>query len=125
MLKKNPKWIELDADREYLQRMLSTRQRDGGLIAELNAVLAELATVPMMIDKRKVAKVAKVRTPKADKPPKPHKPLTIHDLRPPRAMRNYKAILTDTSSGEELKWKLVFSRIPRCPKNKHWEPIVK
>lgn len=122
MLKKNPKWIELDADREYLLRMLSTRQGDGLLIAELNAVVAELATVPMMIDKRKVAKVAKVRTPKADKLPKP---LTAKDLRPPRPMRNYRAVMTDTSSGEELKWKLVFSRIPRCPKNKHWEPIVK
>lgn len=125
MLKKNPKWIELDADREYLLRMLSTRQRDGSLIAELNAVVAELATVPMMIDKRKVAKVAKVRTPKADKPPKPHKPLTIHDLRPPRAMRNYKAILTDTSSGEEIQWKLIISRVRSCPTHRHFERIVK
>lgn len=122
MLKKNPKWIELDADREYLLRMLSTRQGDGLLIAELNAVVAELATVPMMIDKRKVAKVAKVQTPKADKL---LKPLTAKDLRPLRPMRNYRAVMTDTSSGEELKWKLVFSRIPRCPKNKHWERIVK
>ena len=122
MLKKNPKWIELDADREYLLSLLSTRQRDGVLIAELNAVTAELANTPMMIDKRKVAKVAKVRTPKADKP---LKPLTAKDMRPPRPMRNYRATMTDTSSGVELKWKLVFSRIPRCPKNKHWERIVK
>ncbi len=43
MLKKNPRWIELDADKEFLLRMLSTRQRDGALIAELNAITAELA----------------------------------------------------------------------------------
>lgn len=124
MLKKNPKWIELDADKEFLLRMLSTRQRDGALIAELNTVTAELAITPMMIDSKKIKpiKVAKVRTPKADIPPKPHRPLTVKDLRPPRAMRNYKAILTDAN---DIQYKLVISRVRGCPTHRHYERIVK
>lgn len=124
MLKKNPKWIELDADREFLLRMLSTRQRDGALIAELNTVTAELAITPMMIDSKiiKPIKVAKARTPKADIPPKLHRPLTVKDLRPPRAMRNYKAILTDAN---DIQYKLVISRVRGCPTHRHYERIVK
>lgn len=124
MLKKNPRWIELDADKEFLLRMLSTRQRDGALIAELNTVTAELAITPMMIDSKiiKPIKVAKARTPKADIPPKPHRPLTVKDLRPPRAMRNYKAILTDAN---DIQYKLVISRVRGCPTHRHYERIVK
>lgn len=125
MLKKNPKWIELDADKEYLLRMLSTRQRDGVLIAELNAVTAELANTPMMIDSKKIKpiKVAKVRmerTPKADIPPKVWVPKTIKDIRPPRPMRNYKAVLTDAN---DIQYKLIISRVRGCPTHRHFEMI--
>lgn len=125
MLKKNPRWIELDADKEFLLRMLSTRQRDGVLIAELNAVNAELANTPMMIDSKKVKpiKVAKdrsVKTPKADKPPKVWTPLTIKDIRPPRPMRNYKAVLTDAN---DIQYKLVVSRLRGCPTHRHFQEI--
>lgn len=127
MLKKNPRWIELDADKEFLLRMLSTRQRDGAIIAELNAVTAELANTPMMIDSKKVKpiKVAKdrtVKTPKADKPPKVWRPLTIKDIRPPKAMRNYKAVLTDAN---DIQYKLIASRLRGCPTHRHFERIVK
>lgn len=125
MLKKNPRWIELDADKEFLLRMLSTRQRDGALIAELNAVNAELANTPMMIDSKKVKpiKVAKdrsVKTPKADKPPKVWVPKTIKDIRPPRPMRNYKAVLTDAN---DIQYKLVVSRLRGCPTHRHFQEI--
>lgn len=124
MLKKNPKWIELDADKEYLLRMLSTRQRDGALIAELNAVTAELANTPMMIDSKmiKPIKVAKTRTPKADIPPKVWVPKTIKDIRPPRPMRNYKAVLTDAN---DIQYKLIISRLRGCPTHRHFARIVK
>lgn len=127
MLKKNPRWIELDADKEFLLRMLSTRQRDGALIAELNTVTAELAITPMMIDSKKIKpiKVAKeptIRLPKADRPPKVWRPLTVKDLRPPRAMRNYKAILTDAN---DIQYKLIISRVRGCPTHRHYERIVK
>lgn len=124
MLKKNPKWIELDADKEYLLRMLSTRQRDGALIAELNAVTAELANTPMMIDSKmiKPIKVAKTRTPKADIPPKVWVPKTIKDIRPPRPMRNYKAVLTDAN---DIQYKLIISRLRGCPAHRHFARIVK
>ena len=127
MLKKNPRWIELDADKEFLLRMLSTRQRDGAISAELNAVVAELANTRMMIDSKKVKpiKVAKdrtVKTPKADKPPKVWRPLTIKDIRPPKAMRNYKAVLTDAN---DIQYKLIASRLRGCPTHRHFERIVK
>ena len=126
MLKKNPKWIELDADREYLLRMLSTRQTDGMLIAELNIVTAELANTPMMIDSKKikpikVAKVRSVKVAKADIPPKVWTPITIKDIRPPRAMRNYKAVLTDAN---DIQYKLVMSRVRGCPTHRHFQEIV-
>lgn len=124
MLKKNPRWIELDADKEFLLRMLSTRQRDGVLIAELNAVTAELANTPMMIDSKmiKPIKVAKTRTPKADIPPKVWVPKTIKDIRPPRPMRNYKAVLTDAN---DIQYKLIISRLRGCPTHRHFARIVK
>jgi len=125
MLKKNPRWIELDADKEFLLRMLSTRQRDGAIIAELNAVTAELANTPMMIDSKKVKpiKVAKdrtVKTPKADKPPKVWVPKTNKDIRPPRPMRNYKAVLTDAN---DIQYKLIISRLRGCPTHRHFQEI--
>jgi hypothetical protein len=125
MLKKNPRWIELDADRDYLLRMLSTRQRDGALIAELNAVNAELANTPMMIDSKmikpiKVAKVRSVKVAKADIPPKVWVPKTIKDIRPPKPMRNYKAVLTDAN---DIQYKLVMSRVRGCPTHRHFQEI--
>lgn len=125
MLKKNPRWIELDADRDYLLRMLSTRQRDGALIAELNMVNAELANTPMMIDSKKikpikVAKVRSVKVAKADIPPKVWVPKTIKDIRPPRPMRNYKAVLTDAN---DIQYKLVMSRVRGCPTHRHFQEI--
>ena len=132
MLKKNPRWIELDADKGFLLRMLSTRQRDGALIAELNTVTTELAITPMMIDSKllkgknfnrlRSVKVAADRPPKADKPPKVWRPLTAKDLRPPRAMRNYTAVLTDAN---DIQWKLVISRVRGCPTHRHYERLVK
>lgn len=125
MLKKNPRWIELDADRDYLLRMLSTRQRDGALIAELNMVNAELANTPMMIDSKmikpiKVAKVRSVKVAKADIPPKVWVPKTIKDIRPPKPMRNYKAVLTDAN---DIQYKLIMSRVRGCPTHRHFQEI--
>lgn len=125
MLKKNPRWIELDADRDYLLRMLSTRQRDGALIAELNEVNAELANTPMMIDSKmikpiKVAKVRSVKVAKADIPPKVWVPKTIKDIRPPKPMRNYKAVLTDAN---DIQYKLIVSRVRGCPTHRHFQEI--
>ena len=126
MLKKNPRWIELDADKDFLLRMLSTRQRDGVLIAELNAITAELANTPMMIDSKllkgkRSAKIATEKPPKADKPPKVWVPKTIKDIRPPRPMRNYKAVLTDADA---VQWNLVISRVRGCPTHRHFARIV-
>lgn len=131
MLKKNPRWIELDADKQFLLRMLSTRQQDGALLKELNIVTAELATVSMMVDskllkgkhydKLRAVKTVTDRPPKAEKPPKVWKPLMISDIRHPRPMRTYKAVLTDSN---DIQYQLVKSRLRGCPTHRNFERLL-
>jgi hypothetical protein len=115
---KNMRRVELEAEADYLRRMLSTRQRDGMLIAELNEILRELADCPVMIVKPfkqpRVKKTAVTKN-KVDKPPVFK---TIKDVRNIRPMRNFKAVLTDAISGNE--YKLLFSLTPGARKQRTW-----
>ena len=115
---KNMRRIELEAEADYLRRMLSTRQRDGMLIAELNEILRELADCPVMIVKPfkqpRVKKTAVTKN-KVDRPPVFK---TIKDVRNIRPMRNFKAVLTDAINGNE--YKLLFSLTPGARKQRTW-----
>jgi len=119
---KNMRRIELEAEADYIRRMLSTRQRDGMLLAELNAVLQELADCPIMIVKPvKITRQKKtaVTKNKIDTPPVFK---TIQQTRSVRPMRNYKCTWTEHKTGEQ--WKLVFSLTPGARKQRTWIKVI-
>jgi hypothetical protein len=119
---KNMRRVELEADADYLRRMLTTRQRDGQLLAELNAVLQELADCPIMIVKPvKIPRQKKtaVTKNKIDIPPVFK---TIQQTRSVRPMRNYKCTWTEHKTGEQ--WKLVFSLTPGARKQRTWVKVI-
>ena len=118
---KNMRRVELEADADYLRRMLSTRQRDGQLLAELNAVLKELADCPPMIVKPvKIPRQKKtaVTKNKTQLPPVFRK---IKDESKVRVMRNYKCTWTEHRTGEQ--WKLLFSITPGARKQRTWVKV--
>jgi hypothetical protein len=119
---KNMKRIELETEADLLRRMLSTRQRDGMLIAELNEILKELADCPIMIVKPfkqpRVKKTAVTKN-KIDTPPVFK---TIEKTRSVRPMRNYKCTWTEHKTGEQ--WKLVFSLTPGARKQRTWVKVI-
>jgi len=115
---KNMRRVELEAEADYIRRMLSTRQRDGQLLAELNAVLQELADCPPMIVKPVKLPRQKKTAVSKNKIDKPHVFKTIKDVRNVRPMRNYQAVLTDAVSGNE--YKLLFSLTPGARRQRTW-----
>ncbi len=119
---KNMRRVELEAEADYIRRMLSTRQRDGMLLAELNAVLQELADCPPMIVKPvKIPRQKKtaVTKNKIDKPPVFK---TVQQMRNVRPMRNYKCTWTEHKTGEQ--WKLLFSITPGARKQRTWVKVI-
>lgn len=119
---KNMRRIELETEADYLRRMLSTRQRDGMLLAELDAVLKELADCPPMIVKPfKQPKQKKTAVSKNNIPTAPVFK-TVQQTRNVRPMRNYKCTWTEHRTGEQ--WKLVFSLTPGARKQRTWVKVI-